>query len=246
MEVKYFLERRTKFIRDFYDRSVAPFLEIVRKIDNDEEPFKTPSDYGYDEEGNYVGIGEPAFSTEWQEAQDAIQIQGRSCLSMLAASLNMYFTTWAHQLGVKPPKKKNGEGWLQAYQRVLGERAGILWDSCPVNRALIEQIVLARNRDQHPDNITAFYSHHSEDDMRKHPQMFFVSESETEMLRGFDGGDAAENEAFRWLITPTVSVDREKLLTAIDEVEKLCNWLEEQFFEAKYPGSTARRAAHGS
>ncbi|KHK54109.1 hypothetical protein PI87_16460 [Ralstonia sp. A12] len=246
MEVKYFLERRTRFIREFYDQSTAPFLDIIRKIEAEEAPFEVPPDYGYDDEGEYIGTGEPAFMTEWLNAQDAIQIQGRSCLSMLAASLNLYFTTWAHQLGVKPPKKKKNEGWLQAYQRVLTERAGILWDTCPLRLALIEQIVLARNRDQHPDNITALDIRHGEDDIRKYPQLFFVSESEAEMLQAAGEGDSNENDAFKWMIAPAVSVDREKLFSAVAEVEKLCDWLEEQLFEAKYPGSISERSPRGS
>ncbi|KXU91076.1 hypothetical protein CI15_00310 [Paraburkholderia monticola] len=241
MEVKYFLERRTRFIRDFYDQSAAPFLEVVRKIEAKEAPFETPSDYGYDEEGEYIGTDEPAFMAEWENAQYAIQIQGRACLSMLAASLNLYFSTWAHQLGVKPFKKKKGEGWLQAYQNALGERAGIVWGDTPVHLDLIEQIVLARNRDQHPDNISALDVRHSEDDLKTHPKNFFISESEAEMLQAIGGGKAAENESVRWILTPVVSVDRDKLFAAIDAVEELCDWLEEQFFEAKYPDSTARR-----
>ncbi|MFM0358829.1 hypothetical protein PQR12_35525 [Paraburkholderia nemoris] len=246
MEVKYFLDRRTRFIRDFYDKSAAPFLEVVKKIEAEEVPYGTPPGYGYDYDGEYVGTGEPAFMEEWQDAQYAIQIQGRACLSMLSASLNLYFKTWAHELRVMPPKKKKGEGWLHAYKSALGDRAGIIWDNSPVRLDMIEQIVLARNRDQHPENITSFDIRHSEDDIKTHPENFFIiSESETEMLRALAGEDPGDGENFRWILTPAVSVDRDKLFAAIDVVERLCGWLEEQFFEAKYPGSTARRLARG-
>lgn len=245
MEVKYFLDRRTRFIRDFYDKSVAPFLEIVRKIEAEEAPYETPPGYGCDCWGEYVGTGEPAFMEEWRDAQYAIQIQGRACLSMLSASLSLYFKTWAHELCVKPPKKKKGEGWLQAYKSALGDRAGVIWDNSPVRLDLIEQIVLARNRDQHPENITAFDIRHSEDDIKNHPENFFINESETEMLRALAGGEPSNGENFRWIFTPAVSVDRDKLFSAIDAVERLCGWLEERFFEAKFPGSTARRLARG-
>lgn len=86
MEVKYFLDRRTRFIRDFYDKSAAPFLEVVRKIEAEEAPYETPPGYGYDHDGEYVGTGEPAFMAEWQDALYAIQIQGRTCLRRVGRS----------------------------------------------------------------------------------------------------------------------------------------------------------------
>lgn len=42
MDVEYFLKERTKFILYFYDNGVVGFREILRQIDEQEEPFVPP------------------------------------------------------------------------------------------------------------------------------------------------------------------------------------------------------------
>ena len=91
MDVLYFFVDRTRFIRYFYDNAAAPFRETMRKIEAGEAPFGNPP---------YQEDGEPRYLSEWVEATEAVEVLGRSCLSMLSASLNLYFRTW--------------EQWMQA------------------------------------------------------------------------------------------------------------------------------------
>ena len=90
MDILFFLKRRTEFIRHFYDTASEPFRETLRKIEAGEIPFEPP----------YSEDGEPAFQLEWSEAHESLTILGRTCVSMLSASLQLYFKTWERELGV--------------------------------------------------------------------------------------------------------------------------------------------------
>ena len=81
MDVLYFLERRTAFIRGFYTQTSAPYIETKRKIDAYEEPFSWPS--GYED-------SEPPFLAEWQEADEALEFLGQACVSFLSAALKLF------------------------------------------------------------------------------------------------------------------------------------------------------------
>jgi len=61
---------------------------------------------------------------------------------------------------------------------------------------------------------------------------FFMSEREVAL---FEEGD--EPALF---MSPSVHVSRDKLMTAIEQVERLCEWLEEKLFDAKYPARILR------
>lgn len=92
--------------------------------------------------------------------------------------------------------------------------------------------MLARNRDQHPENITSVRVTHAERDRQRYPRPFFMSEREAAL---FEEGD--EPALF---MSPSVHVSRDKLMTAIEQVERLCEWLEEKMFDAKYPARILR------
>ena len=89
MDVLYFLRERTRFIRLVFDNATAPFSSIVQKIENEETPFEPP----------YREDGEPPFLAEWMEAEEGLQVVGRMCISMLSATLQLYFKTWKTNLG---------------------------------------------------------------------------------------------------------------------------------------------------
>ncbi len=88
MDVLYFLKERTRLIRDYYEHAARPFNEIIRKIEAAEEPYIPP----------YSEDPEPAFLSEWIEADELLEVTGRCCISMLSASLQLYFKTWEHEL----------------------------------------------------------------------------------------------------------------------------------------------------
>lgn len=223
MDVLYFLKERTKFIRCFYASGCLPFQETIRKIEAGEQPFEPP----------YSEDGEPPFMDEWSDANTALEVLGRTCLSMLSESLKLYFKTWEAQFWRERPcgkcfKKSFGSGFLEGYRACFGEALKINWNECPADFSILEQVTLARNRTQHPESITTLSLTHDADTRKKHPQPFFMHESEKDLAD-------AESQSSSWL-DPTLHISRENLFEAIDQVELLADWLEDGMLEAKYPG----------
>jgi hypothetical protein len=168
MDVLFFLKERTNFIRHFYKCAGEPFRETIRKIDAEEEPFEPP----FSVDG---GDGAPPFLTEWLEADSCLEALGRSCISMLSASLQLYLREWESELGLscrRDHKKSFSNGFLQGYRTCFGDVLGIDWDDCPADFLILEQITLARNRAQHPDGITTLDVSHPLSDRRKFPRLF--------------------------------------------------------------------------
>ena len=110
MDVRYFLKQRVDFIRQLYVTSSAAYIERKRLIEAGVEPFIAP----------YSEDPEPPFLDEWLEAEESLQVLGRTCISMLAAVFHLYFKTWEHQVGIpvddslKKTDFKNG--WLNGYK----------------------------------------------------------------------------------------------------------------------------------
>jgi hypothetical protein len=224
MDVLFFLKQRTQFIRQFYETAGEPFREIQRKIDAGEDPFpEDPFDDGPEDE--------PAFLEEWIQAETSLEILGRTCISMVSASLKLYFETWEAELGIK---WENGErdkyfkkGFVRGYQQCLGELLKINWDDCPVDFNLLEQVALARNNDQHPDSITTMQVRYQPKDRAKFASLFFLSEHERLM---YSTHDFPISSWFR----PTVHVSHDQLLTAIEQVELLGDWLDDRMHATKW------------
>ena len=225
MDVLYFLQERMRFIWYFYENSAAPFLELKRKIEAEEAPFDNPP---YDESG------EPAFLNEWIEADEAVVVLGRSCITMVSSSLHLYFITWENELGIGwlPDAHKGAfkKGYLHGYRTCFEEVLEQPWADCPADLELVEQIILARNRDQHPKEIMTKHVEHGKKDLAQYPRPVFMSESDRNLL------DDVELER-GYLINPTVHVSSKTLRQAIAETEKLAAWLEEHFFAFKYRGN---------
>ena len=222
MDVLFFLKERTKFIRYFYETAGAPFRETMRKIKAGEAPFDNPP---------YSEDGEPPFLEEWMEADEGLEVLGRACISMLSASLQLCFKTWEHELGVDweegERKRAFKNGFLQGYKTNFGQVLHLSWDDCPADFSLLEQVVLARHRDQHPDHIDTMRVGHTDKDREKFPQLFFVSEIEKKMF--FD----PDMKRISWM-NPSVHVSRDMLLAAINEVESLAEWLDERIIAVRY------------
>ena len=85
---------------------------------------------------------------------------------------------------------------------------------------LLEEIALARNRTQHPENIVSIKPAYSAADLKKLPRTFFVSDTEREMFSRNEGPE------IRGVFEPSVHVTRDKLVTTFEEVEKIADWLE--------------------
>jgi hypothetical protein len=219
MDVLGFLKIRTEFIRRFHETATEPFGETKRKIEAGQAPFEAHPLYD---------DPEPPFLEEWSEADISLQILGRTCLSMLAGTLKLYLQAWQEELGIRVETKELGKlirknGLIYGYQKILH----FSLEDCPADLPLIEQVVLARNRDQHPDAIYTMHVHHTLGDLKKYAKPFFISEYEWTMH-----SDQGMTE--RIWIQPAVSVSRNMLFEAIKEVENLAEWLEKCLLEAKW------------
>jgi hypothetical protein len=211
VDIRYFLGERLSFIEQLY---TSAFIERRRKIEAEEEPFVPP----------YSEDPEPAFLSEWMEAEESLQVIGRTCISMLSASLHLYFKTWERQLGIRVDdsyKSDFKKGWFNGYKAYFNRQFGVDFDKSPCNLTLLEELALARNRVQHPESITLQSSHYSEDDLKKLPSPFFVDERDRELLAEMDERERG------WLLPPTIHVSQEKLEAAISEVSRFAEWLEQ-------------------
>ena len=213
MDVAYFLRDRIAFIRQFYDAASLPFCERKRKIKAGEPPFVPP----------YSEDGEPPFLTEWMEADESLQVLGYSCMSMLAAALHLYLQTLERELGQPVGdsfKSEFKKGWLNGYTAYFSDRFGIEFAKAPVDVALLEELVLARNRIQHADDVISPRTTYSRSDLKKLPHAFFVDETERSLFSKVDEMERS------WLFPPTIHVTETKLRGIIAEVEKFNDWLE--------------------
>jgi hypothetical protein len=223
MDVLYFLKERTRFIRYVFDGATAQFSGTKQKIEREEPPFEPP----------YSEDGEPPFLEEWLEAEEGFQVVGRLCVSMLSATLQLYFKTWEGELGLvwqsaAARKRAFEQGFVAGYRRAFGEVLNLSWDECPADFNVLEQIALARNRDQHPDHLSMLSVAHRYEDLRRFAEPIFLSEGDRNRLAA--DPDAAD---VRWL-TPAIHVSREGLMVGIAEVEKLAEWLEERMIAKKF------------
>ena len=224
MDVLWFLKQRTTFIRRHYKTAGAPFREIIRKIDAEEEPYEPP--HSEDEE--------PAFLQEWSEANTSLEILGATCVSMLSEAMKLYFLTWERELGVECQKglpdefsRKKGKGFVNGYKACFGHILKTDWKDCPADFALIEQIALARNDAQHHKEITDLRLRHVGNLREKHPLPFFLSEHERQLI------EAEDYREYPW-VSLSLVVTQEALFEAIRQVELLGEWMEEPLFDVKY------------
>ena len=218
MNVLFFFEERTRFIRYFYENGVTPFRETMRKIETQEAPFDDPP---------YSEGDEPPYLEDLEDASDAVDVLGTVCVTMLDTSLKLYFRSWEEKLGIRWERKarerafKNGylQGYRVCFEGVLGQS----WSDCPADLEFIEQIVLARNRAQHPEDITTIQASYNKADLRKYPRPVFTSEFEWRCREYGEG---------KYLGNPTVHVSSDDIYVAITETEKLAGWLEKHLARA--------------
>jgi hypothetical protein len=214
MDTTYFLEQRTKLIRQFYEGAVEPFLETKYLIDKQLPPFVP----------RYSEDPEPAYLEEWIDAATCEQLVGLSCVSLLSDSLKLYFGTLQRdvigfQFNAAEAKAFKDRGFLQAHKMALGEILDTNWSDCPVDFEIIEQVVLARNRGQHGTSFVTMNVQHDGRTLREFPSPFFARDHES-----FD--PARVDSPFISILAPSVEVTRDKLFTAIDHVEKLAHWID--------------------
>jgi hypothetical protein len=145
-----------------------------------------------------------------------------ACLSMLSDTLKMYLKTLQERVirfSFGDRKAAFREGFVPAFLAALGEILDTDWSDCAVDRGLIEQIVLARNRGQHGEDLTSFTVTHDKATLEKHPRPFFVGGDEICAL-------TSEPETLSSLLMPNIEVSAGGLERAIAEVEALGDYVE--------------------
>jgi hypothetical protein len=217
MDVLFFLRFRTKFIREFYVEASFPFTERKRKIEAGEEPF-APS---YSEES------EPAFLLEWEQADESLDVLGQMCISVLEATLHLYIEESLNDLRgmygadvARPDEAEFKRGWINGYRSFFREELNIDWEKGPSDLGLLEEIVLARNRFQHPETISTLTVYQSKHDAAKYPHSFFADEAELRLW--------AYEQSVDFVPPCRLNVTSDKLFAAVDDVDEFCVWLEEQ------------------
>lgn len=214
VDVGYFLKDRIAFIKQFYEAASLSFTEKKRKIEAEEEPFVPP----------YSEDGEPPFLNEWIEADESLQVLGYACISMLAAALHLYFKTWEAELRVPVAKSIKADfkkkGWFNEYKAYFVAQIGVDFNDSPADLAILEEIVLARNRIQHPDDLLTPRTSYLPADLKKMPRVFFANDAELGLLSDVEKSEKS------WLFPPYVHITEENLLSAAMEVEKFTNWLD--------------------
>ena len=219
MDARYFLKSRTDFIRFFYEEAAKRFTAIKHQIDEELPPFDDPP---------YSEDPEPAYLEEWMDAEAAGGVLGIACVSMLSDSLKLYFKTLEERVvGFSFGDRKQAfrKGFVPAYLGALEEILDTDWSNCSVDLDLIEQVVLARNRGQHGDDLTSFDVRYDEATLEKHPRPFFVSDDELSVLTSEQGSLAS-------LLRPTLKVGAAQLSRALDEVDALAEWIESRLDKA--------------
>lgn len=221
MDITYFAKNRISFIENMYDKATSPFADIIYKIENEISPYIP----------NYSEDNEPEFLNEWSDAQDSINIIGLQSVSLLAASLQLFFKAWIkNTYRLNPASKMKSiknessyqavfkkSGWFIGYMTLLKNEYSIDLKESSVNLTLIEELVLVRNRVQHPDEITTIDSFYSASDLEKLKKPSFVMYTENDSLQ--------ESELYA-MLKPRIKVEPIQLHQLVNELNKLVDWLE--------------------
>lgn len=220
VDIEHFLKSRTSFIRYFFENAVRPFNEIKIAIENEQEPYIPP----------HSEDGEPPFIEKWMDADQGVETVGHACISMLSSSLHLFLKSWVTRLenaqGTKFNANFKKKGWFHGYKQIFDDLELPL-SQCGANLDLIEQITLARNRVQHPEELTQLRVDHSESDLKRFPKPFFANETELKMASRDGDGSAT------WWLRPSIKSSKEKIFEAINQVELLCAWLEQEYWKAR-------------
>ncbi|OCQ02082.1 hypothetical protein AKH15_07100 [Vibrio parahaemolyticus] len=211
MDILVFTNERLKFARFFYSEGVKPFKSIISLIENNQAPY----DPIYDESG------EPPYIYEWVQAQDGIEAVGLASLSMLSSTLQLYMNEWLDRIeapkGIDAVSRKGSKGWFHALKDGIATH-GVDFTECPIDIDVLEQLVLARNRTQHSEDITSNTVNHLKQDLDRFQSHVFVKSDD--VLNEITG--------FNWV---RVYVDEDNFNQAADSVENFCLWLEKNYWQ---------------
>jgi len=211
VDYRFFFLKRMNFIRQFYDVASKPYAERKSAIENEEAPWIPP----------YSEDSEPAFLSEWLEADESIQILGVNCISMLSAALKLFLQECEKRVGIpRNPAWKSvfRRSWLQGYSLYFGTHVGKDFARSGVNLEILEEAVLARNNAQHPASLLDTSLYYSASDLSKL--------SSPVLVRNYDAKAHAEDRQWGFML-PSIHVTEASLEKVLVEAERLANWLED-------------------
>lgn len=203
MDIAHFFKNRLEFVHYFYKQACTPFQETIYCIEHEQPPFM-PKDGEFDE---------PQFIFEWIQAQEGLISVGHATISMLSSALKMYMNAWLDR--TLPPRKKvkTRKGWINDLKKEMISY-GVDFDTCPIDLDNLEQMVLARNRVQHADNITSNIVNHDPKQLKQFPSPIFI-----------DSSNDIESD---WFIAPKVYVNKDIVEGMIALLDSFSSWLESE------------------
>ncbi|MCR5891194.1 MULTISPECIES: hypothetical protein [Burkholderia] len=223
MDVGWFLHERVNFIRQLYKTSAAPYAQRKDQIERGVDPFEPP----------YSEDGEPPFQVEWQEADDSLHVLGYSCVSMLSDTLKIFFDTWKRLTGLavddETAKVMKKRGFVAGYCALFETHLGVHLDDSGIDLELLEQVVLVRNRVQHQNSLTMNRPSHSTRELARLKSPFFLDEFERNLL-----SDVDMNRDSVWLMAPRIAVTGDHLMSVLDAVDRLADWMDEVIEPFRY------------
>ncbi len=207
MDILAGLIDKLRFIERFYEAASHPFSEVKRKIEADEEPFASPP---FDPE---TVDSEPPFLTEWQEADESLNLVGQAALSLVQIAFREYLDAFITSSRLDAPA---GQGnWFERYSQFFSETYGIDWEKGPVPPEQLEEINLARNDIQHPDDAFGMTRRQSRKHQERFPGGLFIHEIDKELHR---------ESPYPW--SARIYITSANLSEAINRVERFCEFLE--------------------
>jgi len=225
------LEDRLCFIKRFYNAAAGPFETTKRKIEANEEPFVPKS-----APGHYDGY---EYQDEWNDADQCLRVLGHCGLSYVAKALQNYLSEFitreakvpTAKIGKILPVHKRGPpgSWLHLYTCFLENSTAFRWSNSPVSLAQLEEIILARNVIWHDPSIDGAWPMQTKDDAERFPKPAFGDEMymaalDTDSLVVED----QDGNSLPLTFTVPIHVTREKLVSAIADVRRFCDFVELQ------------------
>jgi hypothetical protein len=144
-------------------------------------------------------------------------------VSLLSDALKLYLNSikkWEFRFEFDEAEKKSlKKGYVGTFKAAMGNILNTDWVESGVDFEILEQVVLARNQGQHGNDITGFRVKIDAQTLQRHPRPIF---GRSEEIDAMDGEDLVFNKVFGI----TMKVERASLFAAIDEIEKLADWVE--------------------
>lgn len=209
MDIEHFTKERIKFTKYFYENGCIPFQETIDLIESEQYPYVPV----YDESG------EPQFMSEWLQARDGIESIGLASLSMLSSSLQLHMNAWLDSACRIRARCKTKKGWFGDLIQEMKD-FGVIFTNCQNDLDVLEQMVLARNRVQHAENITSNTVNHLPKELARFPSPVFVDPKDPSLSKS-------------WFGSPRVYVDRLKIDETALSIENFCKCLEDEFIRIK-------------